>query len=41
MQDDVTIDFGDPHGIWVRMNNSCWVQLETQSAKSMVTGNID
>ncbi len=38
---DVIIDFGPGHGIWVRFNNSFWVQLTTLSADTMVTGDVD
>ncbi len=38
---DVIIDFGDPYGIWMRMNNITWVKLHPLSPESMVTGDID
>jgi len=40
-QDDVIIDFGPGFGIFVRFNNSFWVQLHTLSPETMVTGDID
>jgi len=40
-QSDIIIDFGTQYGIWLRMNNSTWVQLHTLSPESMVTGDID
>ncbi len=41
IKNDVIIDFGTQYGIWLRMNNSAWVQLHTLSPESMVTGDID
>ncbi|OAD19111.1 Na-Ca exchanger/integrin-beta4 domain protein [Candidatus Thiomargarita nelsonii] len=39
--DTLLIDFGTQYGIWLRVNNSTWVQLHTLSPESMVTGDID
>jgi len=38
---DVIIDFGDPYGIWMHLNNTTWVKLHNLSPESMVTGDID
>jgi len=40
-QSDIIIDFGTQYGIWLRLNNSTWVQLHTLSPEFMVTGNLD
>jgi len=39
--DEVLIDFGPGHGIWIRVNNSGWVKLHTLSPEAMVTGDMD
>ena len=40
-KNDVVIDFGPAHGIWVPLNNSRWLQLHLLSPESMVTGDVD
>ncbi len=40
-KNDLIIDFGDTYGLWLKMNNSDWVQLHSLSPKSMVTADID
>ena len=39
-QDEVIIDFGDG-GIWVRLNNSSWFQLDALSPENMAVGKLD
>ncbi len=38
---EVIIDFGPSFGIWVRKNDSIWVQLVDLSPEAMVTGDMD
>lgn len=40
-QDDVIIDFGPGHGIWVRMNNASWVPLHGTSAQHIAAADLD
>ncbi len=40
-QDDVIIDYGPGHGIWMQMNNNGWVMLHDQSSEIITTGDID
>jgi hypothetical protein len=32
---DLLVDFGQAHGLWVRLNNSTWRQLDAQSPSSV------
>ncbi|TGN99739.1 hypothetical protein PN36_34320 [Candidatus Thiomargarita nelsonii] len=41
VKNDLIIDFGDTYGLWLKMNNSNWVQLHNLSADSMITANLD
>jgi len=40
-QDDVVIDFGPQHGIWVRMNNASWVPLHGAGAQHIGAADLD
>ncbi len=40
-KDEVIIDFVEPPGIWIRLNNSTWTQLHTLSTETMTIGDID
>ncbi|MBL8493357.1 MAG: hypothetical protein JNM37_03790 [Rhodocyclaceae bacterium] len=40
-QDDVVIDFGPQHGIWVRMNNASWVPLHGAGAQYIGAADLD
>ncbi|TGN99735.1 hypothetical protein PN36_34615 [Candidatus Thiomargarita nelsonii] len=40
-RNDVIIDFGYPHGLWVWMNNDSWSFLHSLSPKSMAIGYLD
>ena len=37
-KDDVIVDAGPGFGLWVRINDSTWVQLHNVSPESVVTG---
>ena len=39
--DEVIVDFGPGIGLWVRMNNSTWVQLHTLSPELITCGDMD
>jgi YD repeat-containing protein len=39
-QNEIIIDFGEPNGIWLWMNNN-WVQISNLSPDTLVTGDID
>ncbi len=41
VKNDVIIDFGDTYGLWLRMNNTNWVQLHNLSAESINAANLD
>jgi hypothetical protein len=40
-RDDIIIDFGSSHGIWIYYNNADWWQLHTVSPESMAVGDLD
>jgi Leucine-rich repeat (LRR) protein len=41
VQEDIIIDFGDAHGLWIQINECNWIRLHNVTAESMITANLD
>lgn len=39
--DDLLVDFGPPHGLWLRRNEAEWIQVHGTSTRLLASGDLD